>query len=201
MPIGRLLTAGLALLCFHACSVTNDLDGLTENVAGAAGAEAGVEAGPVCEPGNCAGCVGCEAFCGCATTTAAAKDQCLKVSCTVDAGADGASGGNGGSDAGGGSGGTGASASGGGSGTGGAGSFGGSGGISGACQSCSLSNCGSEGNSCAAEAECNAILACFAACANGNATCRNACVPDAGAPKFQTLLDCMAANCASVCNL
>ena len=197
MPIGRLLTAGLALLCFHACSVTNDLDGLTENVAGAAGAEAGVEAGPVCEPGNCAGCVGCEAFCGCATTTAAAKDQCLKVSCTVDAGADGASGGNGGSDAGG----TGASASGGGSGTGGAGSFGGSGGISGACQSCSLSNCGSEGNSCAAEAECNAILACFAACANGNATCRNACVPDAGAPKFQTLLDCMAANCASVCNL
>lgn len=195
MPIGRLLTAGLALLSFYACSVTNDLDGLTENAAGAAGAEAGVEAGPVCEPGNCAGCVGCEAFCGCATTTAAAKDQCLKVSCTVDAGADGASGGNGGIDAGGGSGGTGAS------GTGGAGSFGGSGGISSACQSCSLSNCGSEGNSCAAEAECNAILACFAACANGNTTCRNACIPDADAPKFQTLLDCMAANCASVCNL
>lgn len=193
MPFGRTLFATITSLFVASCSFTSDLDGLkaTAGAAGTAGTEAGADAGPACEPGNCSGCVGCEAFCSCATTTAAAKAQCLNTACTTDAGSNDAAstGGAGGT---GGSGGAGAS---------GAGGSSGSGGLSDECQSCTLSSCGAEGNACVTDGECNKIVGCFGNCPDS--ACRNACddnSPGAAAQLFQTLLACMTANCGSVCN-
>ncbi len=186
MSLGRLLLTAFVAL---SCSVTNDLDGLTGNTGGSAGAEAGVDATATCGPGDCSGCVGCQAFCDCATTTTAALEQCLQTSCTTDAGKDGAAG----------SGGTGGAEGGVGGSTGGVGGGNGSGLFSPACVACASSNCSGQRDVCQKNTECSAILTCYAACASS--ACESKCVSDSpsGQADFNAFLGCLSQFCNSAC--
>ena len=190
MSLWRLLPASLPAFVVLSCSVTNDLDGLTDNVGGSAGAEAGVDAAAACGPGDCSGCVGCQKFCECATTTAAALDQCLKTSCTSDAGKDGTAGSGGTSGTEGGTDGS----------TGGAGGSNGGGLFSPACIACASSNCSGQKDACENDAQCNAILSCYAACSD--AACESQCVNNNpnGQTDFSAYLGCLKSSCSFQCS-
>ncbi len=190
MSLWRLLSASLPAFLALSCSVTNDLDGLTGNVGGSAGAEAGADAAAACGPGDCSGCVGCQNFCECATTTAATLEQCLKTSCTTDAGKDGTAG----------SGGTGGTEAGVDGSTGGAGGSSGGGLFSPACVGCATINCSAQQDACGMNTDCNAILTCYAACSD--AACESKCTSNhpKGQTDFNAFLGCLKGSCNSQCS-